>query len=159
MVSPDNQSSFKIIGKTLFHLFLFWLFSFFIFHVSFFQSKEIGPMPGIFSGWSYEVNPFIFLLCILIFLFLYTFFWQEYLKKDFKQGVEKNRMFVIFSAFLFLIFILLEFLILLFVLGLDISWGTVLNFPVEEIYLFVFIYLLLFPLFDTIRERRKQGRR
>ena len=43
MVSPDNQSSFKIIGKTLFHLFLFWLFSFFIFLLSFFQSKEIGP--------------------------------------------------------------------------------------------------------------------
>ena len=83
MVSPDNQSSFKIIGKTLFHLFLFWLFSFFIFHVSFFQSKEIGPMPGIFSGWSYKVNPFIFLLCILIFSFLYTFFLQEYLKKRF----------------------------------------------------------------------------
>lgn len=143
------------------HFFIFSFFGYLVFHFLciFFSIKRNRSHAGIFSGWSYEVNPFIFLLCILIFSFLYTFFLQEYLKKDFKQGVEKNRMFVIFSAFLFLIFILLEFLILLFVLGLDISWGTVLNFPVEEIYLFVFIYLLLFPLFDTIRERRKQGRR
>ena len=157
MLSAKMKNGIKIILKTILHILIFSIVSFIIFNLSFINTKRVGASSGsLFSTRFYEVNILIFIIFIAIFILLYTFFWQEYLKKDLKQCKENHWSFIIIFITMFCIFMILEFIIILFTLGLEISWGLVSNFPVDVIYLIIFIYQLLFPIFDIIRDKLKQ---
>ena len=156
-MSINSKNNVKIILKTILHILIFSIVSFIIFNLSFINTKRVGASSGsLFSTRFYEVNILIFIIFIAIFILLYTFFWQEYLKKDLKQCKENHWSFIIIFITMFCIFMILEFIIILFTLGLEISWGLVSNFPVDVIYLIIFIYQLLFPIFDIIRDKLKQ---
>ncbi len=157
MLSAKLKNGIKIILKTILHILIFSIVSFIIFNLSFINTKRVGASSGsLFSTRFYEVNILIFIIFIAIFILLYTFFWQEYLKKDLKQCKETHWSFIIIFITMFSIFMILEFIIILFTLGLEISWGLVSNFPVNGVYLIVFVYQLLFPIFDIIRDKLKQ---
>ena len=156
-MSINSKNNVKIIFKTILHILIFSIVSFIIFNLSFINTKRVGASSGsLFSTRFYEVNILIFIIFIAIFILLYTFFWQEYLKKDLKQCKETHWSFIIIFITMFSIFMILEFIIILFTLGLEISWGLVSNFPVDGIYLIIFVYQLLFPIFDIIRDKLKQ---
>ena len=156
-MSIKSKNNIKIIFKTILHILIFSIVSFIIFNLSFINTKKVGISTGIlFSKEIYEINIIIFIICIAVFILLYTFFWQEYLKKDLKQCKETHWSFIIIFITMFSIFMILEFIIILFTLGLEISWELVSNFPVDVIYLIIFVYQLLFPIFDIIRDKLKQ---
>ena len=156
-MSINSKTNVKIIFKTILHILIFSIVSFIIFNLSFINTKKVGISTGIlFSKEIYEINIIIFIICIASFILLYTFFWKEYLKKDLKQCKENHWSFIIIFITMFCTSMILEFIIILFTLGLEISWGLVSNFPVDVIYLIIFIYQLLFPIFDIIRDKLKQ---
>lgn len=148
-----QKEGIKIIFKTILHMLIFNIISFIIFNLSFFNTKKTGISEGLFSKGIYEINILIFIICISIFILSYTFFWQEYLKQDLKNLHQNNKKYIIIFIILFCIFIIIEFIAIIFTMLLKVNWGYISNFPVEEIYLIILIYQLIFPIIDLVRNK------
>lgn len=152
-----QKEGIKIIFKTILHMLIFNIISFIIFNLSFFNTKKAGISEGLFSKGIYEINILIFIICISIFILSYTFFWQEYLKQDLKNLHQNNKKYIIIFIILFCIFIIIEFIAIIFTMLLKVNWGYISNFPVEETYLIMLIYQLIFPIIDLVRNKRNKA--
>lgn len=151
-----QKEGIKIVFKTILHMLIFNIISFIIFNLSFFNTKKAGISEGLFSKGIYEINILIFIICISIFILSYTFFWQEYLKQDLKNLHQNNKKYIIIFIILFCIFIIIEFIAIIFTMLLKVNWGYISNFPVEETYLIMLIYQLIFPIIDLVRNKRNK---
>ena len=100
-------------------------------------------------------NPLLNILSI--FILSYTFFWQEYLKQDLKNLHQNNKKYIIIFIILFCIFIIIEFITIIFTMLLKVNWGYISNFSVEETYLIMLIYQLIFPIIDLVRNKRNKA--
>ena len=152
-----QKEGIKIIFKTILHMLIFNIISFIIFNLSFFNKKKKGISEGLFSKGIYEINILIFIICISIFILSYTFFWQEYLKQDLKNLHQNNKKYIIIFIILFCIFIIIEFITIIFTMLLKVNWGYISNFSVEETYLIMLIYQLIFPIIDLVRNKRNKA--
>lgn len=152
-----QKEGIKIVFKTILHMLIFNIISFIIFNLSFFNTKKAGISEGLFSKGIYEINILIFIICISIFILSYTFFWQEYLKQDLKNLHQNNKKYIIIFIILFCIFIIIEFIAIIFTMLLKVNWGYISNFPVEETYLIMLIYQLIFPIIDLVRNKRNKA--
>ncbi len=152
-----QKEGIKIVFKTILHMLIFNIISFIIFNLSFFNTKKAGISEGLFSKGIYEINILIFIICISIFILSYTFFWQEYLKQDLKNLHQNNKKYIIIFIILFCIFIIIEFITIIFTMLLKVNWGYISNFSVEETYLIMLIYQLIFPIIDLVRNKRNKA--
>lgn len=152
-----QKEGIKIVFKTILHMLIFNIISFIIFNLSFFNTKKAGISEGLFSKGIYEINILIFIICISIFILSYTFFWQEYLKQDLKNLHQNNKKYIIIFIILFCIFIIIEFIAIIFTMLLKVNWGYISNFSVEETYLIMLIYQLIFPIIDLVRNKRNKA--
>lgn len=148
-----QKEGIKIIFKTILHMLIFNIISFIIFNLSFFNTEKTGISEGLFSKGIYEINILIFIICISISILSYTFFWQEYLKQDLKKLYQNDKKYIIIFIILFFIFIIIEFITIIFTMLLKVNWGYISNFPVEETYLIILIYQLIFPIIDLVRNK------
>ena len=156
-MSIKSKNNVKIIFKTILHILIFSIVSFIIFNLSFINSQKIRVSSGLFfSSGEYETNILIFIICIAVFMLAYTFFFQEYLKKDFIRCKNNNLWLVIVFIILFFLFIIAQFIIIIVTILLNISTGYVSNFPVEEIYMLILAYEILLPVFSGIYSIIKQ---
>lgn len=152
-----QKEGIKIIFKTILHMLIFNIISFIIFNLSFFNTEKKEISEGLFSKGIYEINILIFIICISIFILSYTFFWQEYLKQDLKNLHQSNKKYIIIFIILFCIFIIIEFITIIFTMLLKVNWGYISNFSVEETYLIMLIYQLIFPIIDLVRNKRNKA--
>ena len=152
-----QKEGIKIIFKTILHMLIFNIISFIIFNLSFFNTEKKEISEGLFSKGIYEINILIFIICISIFILSYTFFWQEYLKQDLKNLHQNNKKYIIIFIILFCIFIIIEFITIIFTMLLKVNWGYISNFSVEETYLIMLIYQLIFPIIDLVRNKRNKA--
>ena len=149
-----QKEGIKIIFKTILHMLIFNIISFIMFNLSFFNTEKKGISEGLFI---YEINILIFIICISISILSYTFFWQEYLKQDLKKLYQNDKKYIIIFIILFFIFIIIEFITIIFTMLLKVNWGSISNFPVEETYLIMLIYQLIFPIIDLVRNKRNKA--
>lgn len=149
-----QKEGIKIIFKTILHMLIFNIISFIMFNLSFFNTEKKGISEGLFI---YEINILIFIICISISILSYTFFWQEYLKQDLKKLYQNDKKYIIIFIILFCIFIIIEFITIIFTMLLKVNWGSISNFPVEETYLIMLIYQLIFPIIDLVRNKRNKA--
>lgn len=149
-----QKEGIKIIFKTILHMLIFNIISFIMFNLSFFNTEKKGISEGLFI---YEINILIFIICISISILSYTFFWQEYLKQDLKKLYQNDKKYIIIFIILFCIFIIIEFITIIFTMLLKVNWGYISNFPIEETYLIMLIYQLIFPIIDLVRNKRNKA--